>query len=432
MILLLAVAALFVLLAIGAPVGIAMGVSGALGLILQTGDSSALLGILQTAPLSAVSGYELMTIPMFLLMAEFVLLSGISDDLFTAMAAWVGRIPGGLGMATALAGAGFGAICGTSTASAATLSTTSLPAMLKQGYEPKMAAGVVAISGTLAMLIPPSVALVIYGILAEVNIGALLIGGIFPGIVVTLAIIVTVWILVARDPSRAPLAPKTSWSEKVKMLKIVSPMIFLMGLVTGVIYTGVATPTEASALGALGGFIIALSKKKVTVPALYSTLVRAARGSCMIGLILLGASIFTYFFVITHVSQDLVAWVGTLDANRYVIVTLLLVGYIILGSFMDQIAILVLTIPIVVPLVRSLGFDLVWFGVLKIVTAEVGMITPPIGLNCAVVSRYAHRPLGEVFRGTFPHFVAHLAVIALMVALPDIILVLPHHMGYGR
>ena len=432
MILLVAVGALFVLLTIGAPVGVAMGVSGALGLILQTGGVETLMGILQTAPLSAVAGYELMTIPMFLLMAEFVLLSGISDDLFAAMAAWVGRIPGGLGMATALAGAGFGAICGTSTASAATLSTTSLPAMLKQGYEPKMAAGVVAISGTLAMLIPPSVALVIYGILAEVNIGALLVGGILPGVVVTLAIILTVWFLVARDPSRAPLAPRTSWAEKIALLRVVSPMLILMGLVTGVIYTGIATPTEASALGALGGFGIALWRRRVTVPTLYATLLRAARGSCMIGMILLGASIFTYFFVITGVSQGLIAWVGALDANRYVVIALLLLGYIVLGSFMDQIAILVLTIPVVVPLVKSLGFDLVWFGVLKIVTAEVGMITPPIGLNCAVVSRYARRPLGEVFRGTFPHFVAHLAVIALMVAVPDIILVLPHHMGLGR
>ena len=187
MILTLAMIVLFVLLAIGTPVGFAMAGSGVLGLYL-VGGMPMLSGILQTAPLSAVTSYELITIPMFLLMAEFVLVSGIADDLFKATAAWVGKIPGGLGMATALAGAGFGAICGTSTASAATLSATSLPAMLKQGYEPKMAAGVVAISGTLAMLIPPSVALVIYGLLAEVNIGALLIGGVIPGILVTFTI----------------------------------------------------------------------------------------------------------------------------------------------------------------------------------------------------------------------------------------------------
>ena len=203
MILTLAMVVLFVLLAIGTPVGFAMAGSGVLGLYL-IGGMPMLSGILQTAPLSAVTSYELITIPMFLLMAEFVLVSGIADDLFKATAAWVGKIPGGLGMATALAGAGFGAICGTSTASAATLSATSLPAMLKQGYEPKMAAGVVAISGTLAMLIPPSVALVIYGLLAEVNIGALLIGGVIPGILVTFTIMATVWFLAWQDPSRAP------------------------------------------------------------------------------------------------------------------------------------------------------------------------------------------------------------------------------------
>ena len=222
MILTLAMVVLFVLLAIGTPVGFAMAGSGVLGLYL-VGGMPMLSGILQTAPLSAVTSYELITIPMFLLMAEFVLVSGIADDLFKATAAWVGRIPGGLGMATALAGAGFGAICGTSTASAATLSATSLPAMLKQGYEPKMAAGVVAISGTLAMLIPPSVALVIYGLLAEVNIGALLVGGVIPGILVTITIMATVWFLAWQDPSRAPSAPAVSLSEKVRMLRVVGP-----------------------------------------------------------------------------------------------------------------------------------------------------------------------------------------------------------------
>ena len=201
---------------------------------------------------------------MFLLMAEFVLVSGIADDLFKATAAWVGRIPGGLGMATALAGAGFGAICGTSTASAATLSATSLPAMLKQGYEPKMAAGVVAISGTLAMLIPPSVALVIYGLLAEVNIGALLIGGVIPGILVTITIMLTVWFLAWQDPSRAPAAPAGHAARKNSgCCRSSGPMLLLFGMVTGVIYTGVATPTEASALGAFGAFGLAIWKGKI-------------------------------------------------------------------------------------------------------------------------------------------------------------------------
>lgn len=427
MILLLVLATLFVLLAIGAPVGFAMGISGALGLWL-TGGLDMLLGILQTTPLTSVSSYELITIPMFLLMAELVLVSGVADGLFRAAAAWIGRVPGGLGMATALAGAGFGAVCGTSTASAATLSSTSLPAMLKQGYEPKLAAGVVAISGTLAMLIPPSIALVIYGLLAEVNIGKLLIGGVIPGLLVTGAIMLTVYFLVWQEPSRAPRPIAIAFREKVKLLREVGPMLVLFGLVTGIIYTGIATPTEASAIGAFGAFVIAAYRRTLTRAAMLHAFRRAAHSSCMIAMILLGASIFGYFFTLTQVTQQLVHWVGALDVSRWVIIVLILAGYIVLGSFMDQIAILVLTVPIVLPLIKSLGFDPLWFGVIKIVTAEVGMITPPIGLNCFIVSRYAQRPVTEVFHGTLPHFVAHLIVIAIMVMFPQIILWLPSRM----
>jgi tripartite ATP-independent transporter DctM subunit len=420
---------LLALLAIGTPVGFAMAFAGSIGL-LAVGGWSAMYGILQTAPLATVSSYELITIPMFLLMADLVLLSGVADDLFETASAWVGRIPGGLGMATALAGAGFGAICGTSTASAATLSSTSLPAMIRQGYEPRMAAGVVAISGTLAMLLPTSVALVIFGLLAEVNIGKLLVSGIIPAILVTLTIMATIYVLVWQDPSRAPPTVSISWSQRFALLWQVSPMVALFSIVTGTIYLGVATPTEASAFGAFGAFVLAIAKGKITIASLYRTLLRASHGTCMIVMILIGASIFGYFFTLTHVTQDLVAWVGALPTSRWVIIVLILCGYIVLGSFMDQLAILVLTVPIVIPLIKTLGFDPIWFGVIKIVTAEVGMITPPIGLNCFIVARYAGRPVGEVFQGTFPHFVAHIFAIAIFVAFPDIILWLPNHMQH--
>ncbi|WP_375313032.1 TRAP transporter large permease [Bradyrhizobium sp. A5] len=428
MILILVLGLLFLLLAIGTPVGFAMGFAGSVGL-LMVGGTGTLFGILQTAPLSTVSSYELITIPMFLLMAELVLLSGVADDMFKTASAWIGRVPGGLGMATALAGAGFGAICGTSTASAATLSSTSLPAMIKQGYEPKMAAGVVAISGTLAMLIPPSVALVIFGLLAEVNIGQLLIGGILPAVLVTATIMATISFLVWQDPSRAPRVEPVSWREKLSLLWQVGPMVLLFSLVTGTIYLGIATPTEASALGAAGALLLAIAKRRVTPATLYRALLSACHGTCMIATILVGASIFGYFFTLTHVTQDLVAWVGSLPTSRWVIIALILFGYIVLGSFMDQIAILVLTVPIVLPLIKTLGFDPIWFGVIKIVTAEVGMITPPVGLNCFIVARYAKRPVAEVFHGTFPHFIAHLIAIAILVAFPSIILWLPSQMG---
>ena len=421
---LLVLGLLFGLLAIGTPVGLAMAFAGSVGLA-SVGGMAALTGILMTAPLSTVTSYELITIPMFLLMADLVLLSGVADDLFRAAAAWVGRVPGGLGMATALAGAGFGAICGTSTASAATLASTSLPSMIRQGYEPGMAAGVVAISGTLSMLLPTSVALIIFGLLAEVNIGKLLISGIVPAILITITIMATIYLLVRLDPSRAPPTTSVPWAERFRLLWKVGPMVVLFSVVTGTIYLGVATPVEASAFGAFGAFVLALAKRRVTPASLRRTLLRAAHGTCMITLILLGASVFGYYFTLTHVTQDIVHWVGSLPTSRWVIIAVILCGYIVLGSFMDQIAILVLTVPIVLPLIKELGFDPIWFGVIKIVTAEVGMITPPVGLNCFIVARYANRPVSEVFRGTFPHFIAHILIIAILVAFPQIILWLP-------
>ncbi len=418
---------LLVLLALGTPVGFALAIAGVAGL-LSVGGIDMALGVLQTTPFSAANSYELISVPMFLLMAEFVILSGVADDLFKAASSWVGRVPGGLGMATALAGAGFGAISGSSTAAAATLSATTIPAMLKQGYEPKLACGVVAISGTLAMLIPPSIALVLYGIVAGANIGHLLVGGVIPGLLVTLTIIATVYALVWLDPSRAPVGRSYSLREKVVSLKVVGPMLFLFFAVTGVIYTGVATPTEASGLGAFGAFILAAHARKVTLSSVSHSLTKAAHTSCMIVMIILGAHIFGYFFTLTQSTQHLVAWIGTLDVSRWVVIAFILFGYMVLGCLMDQVAILILTVPIVLPLVKALGFDPVWFGVIVIVMAEVGLVTPPVGLNVFVVARYTGRSLTEIFHGVAPHVIAHLVLVAVLVAFPQLILWLPSMM----
>ncbi|GMV54701.1 MAG: C4-dicarboxylate ABC transporter permease [Betaproteobacteria bacterium] len=418
---------LLVMLAIGVPVGFALAIAGVVGLF-SLGGLNMVLGVMNTAPLSAASSYELITVPMFLLMAEFVILSGVADDLFDSASKWVGRIPGGLGIATAFAGAGFGAISGSSTAAAATLSSTSIPAMLKAGYEPKLACGVVAISGTLAMLIPPSIALVLYGIIADVSIGELLIGGIVPGLMVTSAIALTVLYLVWRDPSRAPAGRSYTFMEKVASLKVVWPMIVLFMAVTGIIYIGIATPTEAAGIGAFGAFVIALAKRRVNVGTLSHALTRAAQTTCMIIMIILGAQFFGYFFTVTQTTQQIVAAIGGLPVDRWVIMGLIVLIYLILGCFMDQAAILILTIPIMLPVVKALGFDPVWFGVLVVVTAEVGMVTPPVGLNVFVVSRYTGRPLDEVFRGVGPHVLAHLIVITLFCLFPQLILWLPQTM----
>lgn len=419
--------ALFVLLAIAIPVGVVMAVAGIAGLH-AVGGWSMVGGILSTAPLSSASSYDFVTLPMFLLMAEFVVLGGVADDLFKAAAAWTARVRGGLGMATALAGAGFGAICGTSTAAAATLSATTLPAMIKQGYKPDVASGVVAISGTLSMLIPPSVALVIYGIISEVNIGQLLVAGILPAVVVTATIMITIYLIALFDPEAAPRAERVPLREKLRLLKVTGPVLLLFVFVTGTIYSGIATPTEASALGALAGLGLAALSGRLNRHTLRAALVRATYATCMIVLIMIGATIFGYYFALTQLTQNLVSWVSALDVSPWFVIALIVVFYLILGCFMDQTAILILTTPVTVPVVTALGFSPVWFGVIIVVTAEVGMVTPPVGLNAFIVARYTGIPLGTVFKGVMPHVVTHIIAIAILVAFPIITLWLPSHM----
>jgi len=417
-----------VLLALGTPVGFALLISGAIGLLAK-GGMGMTIGILGTSAASAANGYELITIPMFMLMAEMVILSGVATSLFTSAATWVGRVPGGLGIATALAGAGFAAISGSSTASAATLASTTIPGMLKEGYEPKLACGVVAISGTLAMLIPPSIALILYGIVADVSIGKLLVAGIIPGILVTIVIALTVVTLVILDPSKAPNAKAYTLRQKFASLPPVAPMLLLFAIVTGLIYSGIATPTEASAIGAAGAFVLALRAGSINGSSLFNSLARAVRSTCMIIMTILGAHVFGYFIALTQVTQQLVDWVNALGLPAIAVIAAILFALLILGMFMDQAAIIVLTVPVLLPVVVALGYDPIWFGVVMIITAEVGMVTPPIGLNSFVVARYTGRPLGEVFYGVLPHVWAHFIIIALLVLLPQIVLWLPSTMS---
>ena len=418
---------LLALLLGGIPVSFSLIVAGVIGLYF-VGGPSFVLGFLTTTPLSVASSYELITVPMFLLMAEFVILSGVADDIFHAAAAWVGRIPGGLGIATAIAGAGFGAISGSSTAAAATLSSTSLPAMLKHHYEPKLASGVVAISGTLAMLIPPSIALVLYALVANVSVGKLLIAGVIPGLLVALTIALTVFVLVIMDPSRAPIRERYTFREKFASLKVAGPVLLLFMAVTGVIYTGVATPTEASGLGAFGALLLAMRGGRLNAKTVWQALGRSGRTTCMIVLIIIGAHVFGYFFTITRMPQAIIGFIGEVGASRWVVLGFVITLLLIMGCFLDQITIIILTVPVALPLLTSLGFDPIWFGVIFVVTAEVGMVTPPVGLNVFVVAKYTKQPLQDIFRGVMPHVVAHLILIVILVVFPDIIMWAPNQM----
>jgi len=347
---------------------------------------------------------------------------------YDSLVIWVGRLRGGLAIATAFAGAGFGAICGSSTAGAATLASISLPAMMRHDYEQKLANGVVAISGTLAMLIPPALALVLYGLLTEISVAKLLMAGLVPGLLVTLLIAATVMLLVWQDPSRAPPGQRYTMRQKLLSLRVTGAMIVLIMLVTGVIYLGLATPTEASSLGALGAFLIALARRRLTFALFATAVASAARTSAMITMIILGAHVFGYALTLTQATQSFVATIGALPVNRYVIMALILLLKLALGCFLDQVAILLLTVPIMVPLVKELGFDPVWFGVVLVLTAEVGMVTPPVGMNAYVVVRYTGRPVEEVFAGIWPHFMAHILAIIFFTAFPSVVLWLPSTM----
>ena len=398
---------LFALLLIGMPVGFAMLVSGVVGLWLM-GGPSLVAGYLGTTPLAAASSFELITVPMFVLMAELVILSGVADSLFSAAAIMVGRIPGGLGIATALAGAGFGAICGSSTASAATLSATSVPAMLERGYDTRMATGVVAISGTLAMLIPPSIALVLYAIIANQDIGALLIGGVLPGLLVTAAIAITVIALSRIHPGSAPAGRAYTAREKLASMIVAGPVVFLFLAVSGVIYFGVATPTEASAMGALGALVLCALHRKLTVRTLIKALTASAMTTCMIFMILMGAQVFGYFVTLTQVTQHLIGFVQGLGLPAAVVLVFVLALYFVLGCVMDQAAILILTVPILLPLMISLGFDPIWFGVVVIVMAEIGLDAAARAQRLRRGEIHPSRPLEEVVRRLWPHILAHI------------------------
>jgi tripartite ATP-independent transporter DctM subunit len=414
---------LFSLLAFGVPVAISLALAGSLGIYLAT-SADVLVGILTASPGSALTTYELLTIPMFILMAEFMGVSGITSSLFNAVAKWTNNIRGGVGIATVLTGAAFGAISGSSTAAAATLAKTSIPAMREQGYSGGMAGSIAAISGTIAMLIPPSVALIFYGLLSGVSIADLLIAGIVPGILVAMTIAATIKVLLLRNP--LPTQSKNySLSEKIQSLKVAGPFLALFLLVTGLIYTGIATPVESSGLGAFGALLIALKSGNLTRSRFSEALFNTCSISAMIGLIIVCAHIFGYFITFTGFTRDMVAWAGSLDVSPYVILAVIVVLYLALGLFLDLISILILTVPVVLPLVTSLGFDPLWFGIIVILLAEIGIVTPPVGINVFVVSKSANIPVGKIFSSVMVYVLSLLALVLLLVVFPELVLWLP-------
>ena len=419
---------LFVLLFLGVPVGIALGGVGFVGFAAVAGFGPA-LGIVKIVPYSTFANYGLVVIPLFILMGNFAFHSGMSGDLYGTARAWFGRVRGGLAMATVAACAAFGAVCGSSTATAATMGKIALPEMKKHGYDDALATGTTAAGGTLGILIPPSVIMIIYGVLTENSIGKLFLAGFIPGILQALFYIALIGGMCLLFKSKGPAGERISIWSKVKSLRHSWAVIILFALVIGGIYFGLFTAVEAAGIGAFGAFAIAVARRKLTWASFKNSLTDAVLTSAMIFLIMLGANIFGYFLAVTQLPSALSDSLLAMDVNRYWILLIILVIYVVLGMFMDSMAMILITLPIFYPVVMKLGFHPIWFGIIIVRVAEIGLITPPVGMNLYVIQGIADKvPMSKVFRGATPFVVADFFHVALLVAFPVIATILPDAM----
>ncbi|PIC74015.1 TRAP transporter large permease [Sporosarcina sp. P17b] len=420
---------LLIFLAMGMPIAFGLGISGSIGIFLFSGWDS-FLGIIQTTPYDSVKSFLMSAIPMFILMAAFMTVSGIMKDLFEAAYKWLGKLPGGLGLATVFAGALMGAVSGSSQASAAAMSKAAAPEMRKYNYSTSFTMGVISMSGTLAVMIPPSIILILYGILTETGVGSLLIAGIVPGILTALGYIIVIIVWVKLRPEIAPkIEEQLTLKEKVRSLKMVWPMLLIIIAVIGGIYSGFVTATEAGALGAFITLIVVILMRRMNFKKFIHALNDTIKSTTMIMTIIIGAHLFSYFLTLTQVTQKLVLYVEGLDISRYWIIAFIMVLYLILGFFMDQIAILILTLPLTFPIIVSLGFNPIWFGIVVAKTVEIGLVTPPVGMNVFVATGAAGVKPSEGFRGVTWFVIMDLLILLLLICVPFITLVLPDLMA---
>lgn len=424
MILLAITILMLLLILLRVPVAIAILSSAILGLVILTGFGGA-VSVLQTVPYSAVASNALTAIPLFILMAQFILHSGALKGLFDAVRVIIGRVRGGTAYAAIGAGAVFASISGSSTASAATLANTANDQMVEQGYDPRLSAGVIAASGTLAAMVPPSVLLIFYAITAETSVGKTLIAGLLPGLLVAVSIMITVMLAIRLRSGAAPKGQATSWSEKARSLVKVAPILLIFLLVMGLVFLGITTASEAAAAGAVGGLVLLIASGNFSLDTVKGSFYKTASSSVMVLTIVLAAYIFGHFVVETEVTPKLIQGISNLPAAPWVIVAAIAIIYLFLGFFMDQMAIIALTVPITLPVVQALGFDPIWFGIVVILMAEIGLISPPLGLNVFVVAKAAKLPVESVFVGSLPFTVSILAVVVLVFVFPPLALFLP-------
>lgn len=405
-------------------IGICMGLVGFVGFAWVAGMEPA-LGILKTVPYTTFASDDLSVIPLFILMGSFAFAAGMSEDLYGAVHKLFGSLKGGLAMATVAACACFAAISGSSLATAATLGRVAMPEMKKYKYDPGLATGAIAAGGCIGILIPPSVILIIYGILTEQSIGQLFLAGFIPGILEALLYIVTIAIIVHLKPEFGPPGPKTTPKEKIFALGKTWEVIVIFLLVIGGIYTGIFTPTEAAGIGAFCTLLFAILRGKMNWKNFTTSLIDTMQTSGMLFMIVLGAMILGYFFSITQLPFELSSAVSALPVNRYVILSLILIVILILGCLMDSLAIVLLTVPVFYPLILELGFNPIWFGILVVRVTEMGLITPPVGLNVFVIKGITNVPMETVFKGVFPFLIADVVELVLLISFPQITMFLP-------
>jgi tripartite ATP-independent transporter DctM subunit len=379
------------------------------------------------------SSYGLTTIPLFILMGQLAFNSGISARLYDTAYKFLGSTRGGLAMATVSACTAFGAVCGSSPATAATMATVGLPEMKRYNYADELSTGSVASGGGLGMIMPPSVVLIVYGVLTEESIGKLFVAGIIPAIFVTILFIISIYLRCSFAPEQGPPGETFTWKEKIKSLNGLIDTLTVFGLVMGGLFFGFFTPTEAAAVGAFGVLLVSIIRRQITWQGFVKSLYETLRTSCMVMLLIAGAVVFGKFLAVTRIPFNVASWIGSFDLPPFVIMGMVVLVYFLGGCFMDALAFVMLTIPIFFPIVTNLGYDPIWFGVIIVMVTEMGVITPPVGINVYVVYGVAESVIGgvrleSIFKGMLPFLIAVIVGLIIMIFVPQIILFLPNLM----
>ena len=423
----LGIVVLILLLFCGMWLGFAMGLVGFLGLVYILGFSGA-VKVLATLPYSTVAFYPISALPLFVLMAMVVGAAGIGTDLYDTAHKWLGRLPGGLAISTVFASGMFAAITASSSTAVVTLGSVALPEMKKFKYSEKLASGTIAAGGTLGILIPPSLGFILYAILTEESIGRLFMAGIIPGLLEVVFYTATILIICRINPLMGPRGPKAGFGAKIYSLKNTWSVLLLFLSIMGGMYGGVFTPTEAGAIGAFGSMVIVIAMGRATATSIYNSIMDALRLSGMIFVLVLGAFTFAHFLALSKLPFLLADLVTGITISKYVALVAIIFLYIILGMFLEIFSSIILTVPILFPTVVALGFNPIWFGVLMVRVMEIGLITPPIGMNAFMLAGVSDTPLGTIFRGIVPFLIADFVHVSLLIAFPQLSLFLPNTM----